>query len=130
MGFAHSKSLPIIFLTEDNGLAVLTPTSKRRSWKSDELIKGLGIESHVVDDNPDSIYEVLVGYDWRKPIYLHVQTSRLNRHVGARLEGIGKIDRFQYLKDYLESKLGSDRMKKLESDIDFKIRKLRGKFAI
>ena len=69
LGFAATHKLPILFVVEDNGLAVLTPTSVRRSWKIEDVARGFGLS--------DDINQL--------PALLNIKVERKCWHVGAMI---------------------------------------------
>jgi hypothetical protein len=96
LGFASDRGLPTLFICEDNGLAVLTPTVKRRRWEAISLAKAYGLESHDLVDDPFLIKDALSNYTFEKPLFLNIRVQRKNRHVGALMEGEVQWDR-EYL---------------------------------
>jgi TPP-dependent pyruvate/acetoin dehydrogenase alpha subunit len=99
IGFAVTHKLKTIFICEDNGLAVLTPTSKRRSWKTVDVVKAFGVNAFEIQDDPVEILNILENYKEEGPLFLNILTQRKNRHVGAKLEGDLLWDRHSLFKD-------------------------------
>lgn len=99
IGFAVTHNLKTIFICEDNGLAVLTPTSKRRSWKTIDVVRSFGVNAHEIKDDPVEILNILENYKGEGPIFLNILTQRKNRHVGAKLEGDLLWDRHLLFKE-------------------------------
>jgi len=115
LGFAATHSLPCIFICEDNGLAVLTPTTKRRSWKATDLAESFGIKSYDISDSPDEIISILSNANLDYPLFLNINTQRKNRHVGARLEGNITIDRLKIFENDYIKKYGIKKLENLRS---------------
>lgn len=92
LGWAATKSLPIVFIVEDNNLSILTEKSVRRSWGLSEVAGAFGIESYDVDDDPDAILEILPR-SIEKPLLLNVNTTRLFWHSGAGVDSDDYFDR-------------------------------------
>lgn len=105
IGFAARHNLPTTFVCEDNGYAVLTPTSKRRSWSASEVVSAYGVKSFDIEDDPVQIFEALDTIENNGPIFLNIRTQRKNRHVGAHLEGKVKWDRKKLFEEYVSCKI-------------------------
>lgn len=86
IGYAASKNLPVLFVCEDNNLAILTEKTVRRSWEIDEVATGLGVEGWDIDDDPEEI-ELAQREAFTKPMLLNVVTTRLYWHAGAGKDG-------------------------------------------
>jgi TPP-dependent pyruvate/acetoin dehydrogenase alpha subunit len=113
LGFAAMQELPVIFVCEDNGLAVLTPTEKRRKWRSADLAIACGIESFDINDDPKAMSQIFENFDFKKPIFMNIHTRRKNRHVGAQLEGKPEWDRLLLFESYFRNEYGSDRLNQI-----------------
>ena len=87
--FASLHKVPVLFLCEDNNLAVHSPKSERQSFSLKSLIGSYGIP----------FYEIEEGYDFLKvqqkskiaiddvrnsnrPVFLKISTARYKEHVG------------------------------------------------
>ncbi len=89
INFAALRKLPIIFICENNRLAIHTPLEKR--WATDQLcerIATFGIKTHKIDDaDVFTIRDTMVNAlaDIRKgsgPIFIECATYRWLEHVG------------------------------------------------
>lgn len=118
MGFAAKHNLPITFVCEDNGYAVLTPTSKRRLWSATKVVDALGIESFDIEDDPIQIFQALNLTKSSGPVFLNIHTQRKNRHVGAYLEGNVKWDRMKLFEEYVSSRSGTTDFKELKREFE------------
>lgn len=117
IGFAAKHNLPVTFICEDNGFAVMTPTSKRRSWSASEVVSAYGVKSIDLEDDPRQIFEALNSIDNEGPLFLNIRTQRKNRHVGAYLEGVVKWDTKKLFEEFISG---------IVSSADFKALKLEG----
>lgn len=115
LGFAATHTLPCVFICEDNGLAVLTPTAKRRSWKSTDLAESYGITSYDISDSPEEILDVLANTNLDYPLFLNIRTQRKNRHAGAQLEGSTTSDRLKIFENEYVKKYGKEKLAALKS---------------
>jgi TPP-dependent pyruvate/acetoin dehydrogenase alpha subunit len=115
IGFAAQHNLPITFVCEDNGLAVLTPTSKRRIWNAVDIVNALGVYAVEIADNPEEIVNALSSVPENTPIFLNIKTQRLNRHVGGKLEGESTHARMEMFEEFIESNYGKKELQKLKS---------------
>lgn len=87
--FASLYKVPVLFLCEDNNLAVHSPKSERQSFSLESLVDSYGIP----------FYEIEEGYDFLKvqqqskiaidqvrnsnsPVFLKINTARYKEHVG------------------------------------------------
>jgi TPP-dependent pyruvate/acetoin dehydrogenase alpha subunit len=113
LGFAAMQELPVIFVCEDNGLAVLTPTEKRRKWRSVDLARACGLESFDINDDPRAMSQIFENFDFKKPIFMNIHTRRKNRHVGAQLEGKPEWDRLLLFESYFRNEYGSDKLNQI-----------------
>jgi TPP-dependent pyruvate/acetoin dehydrogenase alpha subunit len=114
VGFAAKHNLPVTFICEDNGFAVLTPTSKRRSWSASEVVGAFGVKAIDIEDDPSQIFEALDSIENTGPVFLNIRTQRKNRHVGAHLEGDIKWDRKKIFEEFVIDKIGAAAFEALE----------------
>lgn len=87
LNFAALHSLPVIFVCEDNGLAVHSPKSARQAFSLDQLPKAYGLGVHRVWHGSDG-WDVArnMGYAVNQvrqaPQFVLVPTYRYREHVG------------------------------------------------
>lgn len=103
IGWASTKSLPILFVVEDNNLSILTEKKIRRNWSIDEVAAAFKMQAHNISDDPLVIREHLKGV-FKKPLLLNINTKRKYWHSGAGIDDENIFDRY---KNELES-LGSE----------------------
>jgi TPP-dependent pyruvate/acetoin dehydrogenase alpha subunit len=89
LNFASIHKLPVLFLCEDNGLAVHTGKSDRQAFNLKNLIKSFDIPFYNCDEgsNPDRVREVskqAISFvrERQSPAFLRVKTARYREHVG------------------------------------------------
>lgn len=89
LNFAALHSLPVIFLCENNGLAVHSKLSARQSYRIIEHARSYGIQvSHVSDGHEfmkvHETFAAIVAHvrQRRSPHFLEVRTYRYREHVG------------------------------------------------
>ena len=89
LNFASLHNLPVLFLCENNGLAVHSPLGERQAFSLAAHAKAYGIESVLVEDGYDfvklsAICEEILGQIKvkQRPILLEVKTCRYKEHVG------------------------------------------------
>jgi len=89
LNFACLKELPIIFVCEDNGLAIHSPTFDRQGYRSISDIVS-NFECNVFREettDPEVIYRltcnaIQMQKNTRKPCFLHLKYYRYLEHVG------------------------------------------------
>jgi len=89
LNFAKLHNLPVLFLCEDNGLAVHTKKSDRQAFDLESLLKAFDIPFFDLQEGYDpvkvySISESAVSYvrAKQKPAFLRIKTMRYKEHVG------------------------------------------------
>lgn len=106
-GFASRHKLPILFVCEDNGLSILTPTEVRRNWEIADVAKALKIPAVDITDDPWLIYHHAEMLSKELPALINCRTCRHFWHAGAGIDGAPEWDRFALVKEELKS-LGID----------------------
>ena len=89
LNFASIHKLPVLFLCEDNGLAVHTSLRDRQSFKLEGVAKAFNVQYSRLEEGYDP---ALVHYATKEcaqkirqglgPVILHIQTMRYMEHVG------------------------------------------------
>jgi pyruvate dehydrogenase E1 component alpha subunit len=89
LNFASLHKLPVLFLCEDNGLAVHTTLRKRQAFEISKLSSAFGIPymsieegfdpSIVAENSAKAVAKVRNG---NGPFFLRVRTTRYKEHVG------------------------------------------------
>jgi TPP-dependent pyruvate/acetoin dehydrogenase alpha subunit len=89
LNFAALHRLPVLFLCEDNGLAVHTDTATRQSYQLEALVTAYGIPFMQINEgyDPDAVCEASAkAVDYvrtsQMPFFLKVMTCRYREHVG------------------------------------------------
>lgn len=89
LNFASIHKLPVLFLCEDNELAVHTHKSVRQAFKLKNLIESFDIPFYNCEEgyNPSSVYEISkeaidLARSSQSPVFLRVRTARYREHVG------------------------------------------------
>lgn len=91
LNFACLRRLRVLFICEDNGLAIHTPTAERQGFRSiPEAVRGF--ECHVASGDGSDLREVIsttrrllrLLTEDPKPAFLHFTYVRLLEHVGPR----------------------------------------------
>ena len=91
LNFACLRRLRVLFVCEDNGLAIHTPTAQRQGFRS--IVEAVGgFDCHVMNGDGSSVSEVMAVTgqllqkmtEQPKPGFLHLTYLRLLEHVGPR----------------------------------------------
>ena len=88
LNIAGLKDLPILFVCEDNGLAIHTHISDRQCYRIPEAVKSFGINVHSENTtDPEKIFNVAEGAiesirETSRPCLLHLRYHRYLEHVG------------------------------------------------
>jgi TPP-dependent pyruvate/acetoin dehydrogenase alpha subunit len=89
LNFAALHQVPILFLCEDNGLAVHTPLSDRQAFKLENLVESFGIPFYDITEgyDPEKVSERSKGpidivREKQVPVFLRIKTARYKEHVG------------------------------------------------
>jgi pyruvate dehydrogenase E1 component alpha subunit len=89
LNFASLHKLPVLFLCEDNGLAVHTHINQRQSFDINRLVTSFGIKYLEIAEGFDpsivmSKSQESIEYVRQKqlPAFLKIQTARYREHVG------------------------------------------------
>jgi len=96
LGFAATKNCPILFVVEDNNLAILTEKKVRRSWSIVDVAKGFGLNSAHCSDDPTEIKHTLEIL--KLPALINVHTHRHLWHAGSGNDGPPEFNRYEDIK--------------------------------
>jgi radical SAM superfamily enzyme YgiQ (UPF0313 family) len=124
MAFAKTHKLPILFICEDNNLCILTKKADRRDWELEGALKGIGMPSADISDNPEEIAFYIEKFKDNLPAFINVRTCRHNWHVGVGTDGIPEQDRLQIIKEELFMKGYSKELENIEKDTKEECEKL------
>ena len=86
LGWAATRNLSIMFVVEDNNLAILTEKSVRRSWSIGDVAAGFGMLAVNLQDRLED-FEGDYATVFSKPRLINVKTTRLYWHAGAGKDG-------------------------------------------
>lgn len=86
LGYAATKRLPVLFVCEDNNLAILTQKSVRRAWGLVDVAKGFGLKAFDFTDTPE-VLSWPMPQVFKGPMLFNVVTSRYYWHAGAGQDG-------------------------------------------
>ena len=141
LNFACLKGLPILFVCEDNGLAIHSPTSDRQGYRSISDIVSK-FECNVFEEettDPEVIYRltcntIRMQKNTHKPCFLHLKYYRYIEHVGINQDfkfGYRSEEEFKrwykvdpvrlQRKKLLENAYSEGELQELESEIDNQI---------
>lgn len=99
-GFAATRKAKVVFICDDNGLSILTPTSVRRSWSLAEVFSGMGIVSRDMQCNdPDLSTELSLAASRMQPSFFNIHVQRAVWHAGPGFDGISQDDYLATLSD-------------------------------
>lgn len=89
LNLANLKKIPVIFICENNGLAVHSKVEDRQSYNICQQAKSYGMSTSSIEDGSDFVYIADVFEDIvktvranKRPSFLEVKTFRHKEHVG------------------------------------------------
>jgi pyruvate dehydrogenase E1 component alpha subunit len=89
LNFASLHKTPVLFLCEDNGLAVHSPKSERQSFSIDKLVSSYDIPYYEIQDGHDFMSvqdksKEVIDFvrETQTPAFLKINTARYKEHVG------------------------------------------------
>ncbi|MEM0465194.1 MAG: thiamine pyrophosphate-dependent enzyme [Candidatus Pacearchaeota archaeon] len=116
ISFAKSHNLSVLFVCEDNNLSILTKKCERRNWELSDALKGIGMNSVNISDDPYEIATNITKFKEKLPAFLNIKTCRHNWHVGVNSDGDPEQDRLQIVKDDLIKKGFLEEIEKIENE--------------
>ncbi|MFA5083871.1 MAG: thiamine pyrophosphate-dependent enzyme [Candidatus Paceibacterota bacterium] len=102
MGFASTHKLPILFVCEDNGLSILTPTKVRRNWEIADVAKALKLPAIDITDDPWLIAYHAEELGKNLPALINCRTCRHFWHAGVGIDSSPEWDRLALVKKELK----------------------------
>jgi TPP-dependent pyruvate/acetoin dehydrogenase alpha subunit len=130
LNFSSLKKLPIIYLVENNGLAIHTPVDVRQSYALSKLTKAYDIDYHNFDGydlegffqfSKDLIHSIK---NRPRPVIIEVDTYRHLQHVGIEKDydkGYRPISEYQKWEERDPLIVEKDLIKKYSEKIDQEI---------
>lgn len=89
LNFASLKQVPVLFLCEDNNLAVHSPKSERQSFSLKTLIDSYDIPYFEIEEGYDFLEvkkrskpAIKIVKEKQRPVFLKINTARYKEHVG------------------------------------------------
>ena len=89
LNFASLHKVPILFLCEDNGLAVHTSINERQAFNLEKLLESFHIPFFELEEgyDPERVQEIAkqaidIVRNEQVPAFLKIQTARYREHVG------------------------------------------------
>jgi len=89
LNFASIHKIPVLFLCEDNNLAVHSPKSERQSFSLKSLVGSYGIPYYEIEEGYDflkvqeqSKIAIDLVRNSRQAVFLKIRTARYREHVG------------------------------------------------
>lgn len=110
VGFAVTHKLPVLFICEDNGFAILTPIKARRNWNIVDAVKGMGMNALDIEDDPEQIINLNVNL----PALVNIRTTRHNWHVGSGQDKIPDQDRLVLCRTPQNTKIELEAKRRME----------------
>lgn len=101
MGFAATHKLPVLFVCTDNGLSVLSPMKKRRSWDITKVAEAFGIQAIDMADDPFSLMAYIRSLDPAAPAFINCYVNRNYWHAGTGVDGPPDWDRLAMVRKQL-----------------------------
>lgn len=103
LGYAGTKSIPLLLICEDNNLSILTPKEVRRNWQVCDVARAFGCNAEDISDDPEEIWQALNRWDQASCLVLNINTERHLWHAGSGDDGPPKKDRLHLFRDSLIS---------------------------
>jgi len=101
LGFAVTRSLPILFICLDNDLSILTPKKDRRTWEIADVANGFGMQAYDLADCPWSIWSILDRWNGITPLLINCRVCRERWHSGIGIDGAREWERNEIVRKQL-----------------------------
>ena len=109
LGYAATKSLPVIFVCEDNNLSILTKVETRRSWSITDVAASYGMQSFDISDDPRLIIRTAEKLKRNMPGLVNIRCCRDVWHAGAGTDGPPEWNQHEIFREILAGRgLDSD----------------------
>ena len=89
LNFASLHKVPVLFLCEDNGLAVHTSINERQAFNLEKLLESFQIKYFELEEgyDPEKVQEAAkeaidIVRNEQMPVFLKIKTTRYREHVG------------------------------------------------
>jgi len=126
MGFAATKKLPILFVVEDNDLAILTKKEVRRNWSIVDIAKGFGMYGTECTDHPTHIQlktsVIKTIKTW--PALINVKTCRHLWHAGSGNDGKPVENAYDFFKETEGNYHGVGEIQAIEDEVKKEVEEL------
>jgi len=125
IAFAFTHKLPILFICEDNNLSILTKKAERRSWEMTDALRGIGMSSADIIDDPKLIARKVNEFKNSLPAFINCRTCRHLWHVGTGQDETPRVDRLKEFKmELLKDGVNLDELTQIEEKIKLEEEKL------
>ena len=136
LNFASLYKLPVLFLCEDNNLAVHSPKLERQAFLLDSLVASYGIPFYKIEEGYDFIKvqegsKIAIDHvrNTKTPAFLNITTARYREHVGpgedfeSGYRNESDIDKWKKLDPLLNDKITyADFLEKINKEIEFAVK--------
>lgn len=116
LGWAASKKIPVLFICEDNDLAILTKVATRRDWSPVAMVKSMNMPAVDITDDPWLLAYHAAEMSKNLPGFINVRTVRHLWHVGSGADGEPEWDRYQITVEQLESMGLTEEVKHIDAE--------------
>lgn len=132
LNFASLYKVPVLFLCEDNNLAVHSPKSERQSFSLKSLVNSYSIPYYEIDEGYDFLKikqksKIVIDSirSSKRPVFLKINTARYKEHVGpgedfsSGYRNENEINKWKKLDPLISNKeLYSEFLDKIKKEID------------
>lgn len=124
LGYAATKSIPLLMVCEDNNLSILTPKEIRRKWNICDVARSFGCLAVDISDDPEEIWNAVSNWDRSNCLVLNVRTERHLWHAGSGRDRQPNIDRLSLFHNLLCSAGMSMEVENIERENELEVNKL------